>query len=233
MASQRIDAARVAILAGEIRDHGLQYTRIERGGLARLWISAVAGGTPIRATRDDDRPGEFAGTWSPDGAWFVYYGIRGDKQELVKVQTTGEGMPVLLKAAAAETPDVPDWSPSGEWIRYANSLISPDGKADRSLPQRAPAYYAFSKDGKLLYGVRAENEKQLLFSIDIASGVERAIGSANTFEPRSPFSPSIRLTVAPDGKSLTYGTGVIRNSLWILEGFNPPDGLAARLGLRR
>ena len=209
------------------------YTRVERGGLARLWISAVAGGTPIRATHDDDRLGEFAGTWSPDGAWFVYYGVRADKQELVKVQTTGESVPVLLKAGLAETRDVPIWSPSGEWIQFANSLISPDGKTERSLPQHQPAYYAFSKDGKLLYGLRAENDKQLLFSIDIASGVERAIGSANTFEPRSPFSPSVRLSLSPDGKSLTYGTGVIRNSLWILEGFNPPDGLAARLGLRR
>ncbi len=209
------------------------YTRIERGGLARLWISAVAGGAPIRAARDDDRVGDFAGTWSPDGAWFVYYGVRGDKQEVMKVQTTGEGVPVLLKAGVAETGDVPTWSPSGEWIQFANSLISSDGKTERSLPQRGQAYYAFSKDGKLLYGLRAENGKQLLFSIDIASGVERAIGSANTFEPRSPFSPSIRLSVAPDGKSLTYGTGVIRNSLWILEGFNPPDGLAARLRLRR
>ena len=108
------------------------YTRIERGGFARLWISAVAGGTPIRATRDDDRPGEFAGAWSPDGAWFVYYGVRDDKQELVKVQTTGEGLPVLLKAAAAETRDVPHWSPTGEWIQFANSLISADGKTERS-----------------------------------------------------------------------------------------------------
>jgi hypothetical protein len=163
----------------------------------------------------------------------VYYGPRGDKQELVKVQTTGEGVPVLLKTAVAETRDVPTWSPSGEWIQFANSLISPDGKTERSLPQRAPAYYAFSKDGKLLYGLRAENEKQLLFSIDITSGMERIIGSANTFEPRSRFSPAIRLSVAPDGKSLTYGAGIIRNSLWILEGFNPRDGLAARLGLRR
>ena len=215
------------------RGDRVMYTRIERGGLARLWISAVAGGIPIRATHDDDRRGEFAGSWSPDGTWFVYYAPTGDKQELLKVQTTGEGVPVLLKAAIPETRDVPTWSPSGEWIQFATSLISPDGKMERSLPQSAPAYYAFSKDGKLLYGLRAENEKQLLFSIDIAGGAERAIGSPNTFEPRSPFSPSIRLSLAPDGKSLTYGTGIIRNSLWILEGFNPPDGLAARLGLRR
>lgn len=210
------------------------YTRIERRGMARLWISAVAGGAPIRATHDDERGGEFGGTWSPDGAWFVYYAVRDTKLELVKIKTSGEAVPVLLKDGVSETDDVPDWSPSSDWIRYANLLISPDGKSERSLRQHPAAYYAFSKDGKLLYGLRAQGEKQLLFSIDIASGAERAIGSASTFVPRSPFSPSIRLSVAPDGKSLTYGTGIIRNSLWILEGFNPPpDTLAARFGLRR
>ena len=208
------------------------YTRIEQGGTARLWISSVAGGTPIRATHDEERVAEFSGTWSPDGSWFTYYGLRGGEVDLLKVKTSGEAVPVLLKAGL-DNEDVPDWSPTGEWIRFGNSLISPDGKGERSLGQHGSAFYTFSKDGRLLYGLREEHEKQTLFSIEITTGVERVIGSGNPFGPRSYLTPSIHLSLAPDGKSFTYGTGVIRSSLWILEGFNPPDSLAARLGLRR
>jgi hypothetical protein len=139
----------------------------------------------------------------------------------------------LLKGTQGEGQDIPDWSPTGEWILSGNSLISPDGKTVRSLGQHGSAFYTFSKDGKFLYGLRPEKSAQVLFSIDIATGAEHVIGSGNTFPPRSNLSPSIRLSLAPDGKSFIYGTGVIRNSFWILGGFNPPDSLAARLGLRR
>ncbi len=208
------------------------YTRIEQAGVARLWISSVAGGTPIRATQDAERGAEFAGSWSPDGAWFAYYGLRDGKADLLKIKTTGEAVPVLVKSGL-DNGDLPDWSPTGEWIHFGNSLISPDGKTERSLGEHGSAIYTFSKDGKLLYGLRDEHGKQTLFAIDLASGAERVIGSGNPFAPRSYLSPSIHLSLAPDGKSLTYAAGVIRSSLWILEGFNPPDSLAARFGLRR
>jgi Tol biopolymer transport system component len=215
------------------RGDRVTYTRIERDGTARLWISAVAGGTPIRVSRDEERVGEFPGTWSPDGGWLTYYGVRDGKLDLMKANTSGEAVPVFLKGTQGEGRDIPDWSPTGEWILSGNSLISPDGKTVRSLGQHGSAFYTFSKDGKFLYGLRPEKSAQVLFSIDIATGAEHVIGSGNTFPPRSNLSPSIRLSLAPDGKSFIYGTGVIRNSFWILEGFNPPDSLAARLGLRR
>lgn len=214
------------------RGDRLTYTRVELGQTARLWISAVAGGTPIRVTHDEERAAEFAGTWSPDAAWFTYYGVRDGKADLMKVRTGGEAAPVLLKGGLNESRDVPEWSPAGEWILFSNSLISPDGKNERSLGQYGSAYFTFSKDGKLLYGLRPEKNAQVLFSVDIATGAEHVIGSGNTFPPRSNLSPSIHLSLAPDGKSFIYGTGVIRNSFWILEGFKAPDSLAARLGLR-
>ena len=209
------------------------YTRIERGGGAQLWISAVAGGAPIRAVRDDQHVGEFAGTWSPDGAWFTYCAVRDGKVDLLKTKTSGEATPVVLKENLAESRDVPDWSPAGDWILYTNVLISPDGKSERSLGEHGPAYYAFSSDGKQVYGLRSDKGRQTLFSIDIASGAERVIGSANPFEPRSTLSPSIRLSRSPDGKSLLYASGSPRSHLWILDGFTPPDTFASRFGLGR
>src|SRR5262249_36224556 len=47
------------------------YVRIEGGGgTPRLWISAVAGGAPVRLTNDNSA--ELPGSWSVDGAWFAY-----------------------------------------------------------------------------------------------------------------------------------------------------------------
>jgi hypothetical protein len=42
--------------------------------------------------------------------------------------------------------------------------------------------------------------------------------------------PTIRFSLTPDGKSITYATAVTKSNLWILEGFRQP-GLLSRLGL--
>ena len=47
------------------------------------------------------------------------------------------------------------------------------------------------------------------------------VGKEN--EPSSDLSPGIRLSLAPDGKSVTYAVSVYKSSLWMLEGFQKPD----------
>ena len=69
------------------------YTRIEQGGTARLWISSVAGGTPIRATHDEERVAEFSGTWSPDGSWFTYLRTAGGGGPFPESQDQRRGRP--------------------------------------------------------------------------------------------------------------------------------------------
>jgi Tol biopolymer transport system component len=209
------------------------YTRVERAGVGRLWISAVAGGSPIRATSDNQSGAEFAGSWSPDGTWFVYIAVVGDKLNLMKIQTNGEAAPIVIKAGIPPEELLPDWSPAGDWIVLGGLLISPDGKTEHAIRTPPSPHYVFSKDGKRLYGLRPEDGRQTLFSIDVPSGTERTIASGITFEPGSYLSPSIRLSLAPDGKSVVFGTGRIRYDLWMLEGFKAPDSLAARLGFRQ
>ena len=46
------------------------YRWLELGGFSGLWMSAVAGGPPVRLVKGagtDD-----VGSWSPDGNWYVY-----------------------------------------------------------------------------------------------------------------------------------------------------------------
>jgi len=209
------------------------YTRVENTGMARLWISAVAGSSAIRATTDAGRVAEFGGTWSPDGAWLAYFASGEGKYDLMKVRTTGEATPVLIKADVGRTTPLPAWSPTGEWIACGPRLLSPDGKIDRSLtPSRSP-HYVFSRDGRLLYGLRTENGEQRLFALDVANGSERSIGASHGFAPQATLNPVIRFSLAPDGSSVVFSGGNVRVSLWLLEGFMPRRDLLTRLGLRR
>jgi eukaryotic-like serine/threonine-protein kinase len=199
------------------------YTRFDRGpGEARLWISAVSGGEPLALT--NDKASEFPGSWSPDGSSFVYQAIRGGRMDLLKVKTSGQAAPVLLKEnIQPDSGGVPCWSPTGDWIAYNDhgvQLTSPDGQKTKALGDLKSRGCMFSADGKLLYGIRPDHDRTLLFSVSIASGAEKIIGDiGKDFVPRSRLNPAIRFSLTPDGKSFVYSTGTTRNDLWLLEGF--------------
>jgi hypothetical protein len=92
-------------------------------------------------------------------------------------------------------------------------------------------HLSFSKDGKLLYGIREEHDKVTLFSLNISTMKVtdiRELGS--DLAPYTAVGPAIRFSVSPDGKSIAYTTHVSKSNLWILEGFRHP-GLLSRLGL--
>ena len=93
----------------------------------------------------------------------------------MKVKTTGQATPIMLKADLMSG-SIPSWSPAGDWIAYGQELISPDGKTTRPLGNKGSAHYMFSADGKLVYGIRRDGERNILFSVDIATGVEKVLG---------------------------------------------------------
>ena len=129
---------------------------------------------------------------------------------------------------------VPAWSPTGEWILQMNTLVSPDGKTARDIGDHGTVHYAFSRDGRLLYGLRPQKDRQVLFSIELASGAERTLGSSGLdFFPNTNINPSIRLSLAPDGRSILYGSGQFTANLWMLEGFAQTRIIWSRLGLAR
>lgn len=89
----------------------------------------------------------------------------------------------------------------------------------------------FSADGQSVYGIRSDGQRELLFRVDLASGAETIIGDVGRdSRPGSLFAPSIRFSLAPDGKSFTYGSGRNTSNLWMLEGFASKAGIRARLG---
>ena len=204
----------------------LAVRRIPPKGLNSIWITSVAGGSPVRLTNDDSHEG--MGVWSPDGARIVYRRFKEGTYSVMIAKTNGQATPVELVRISSFQFQLTDWSPTGEWIVYSGApgtwaLISPDGKDKRDLGKIATQHMTFSKDGKTLYGIRAEGDHQYLFSLTIATGQMKTIGDVGSeFAPRSYLNPGVRFSVSPDGESILYPTFSSKTGLWMLEGFAQP-----------
>jgi Tol biopolymer transport system component len=196
------------------------YTKVDAGGAQRLWISAVAGGPPVQLTNDQSSS-EFPGSWSADGNWFAYQAFRDGKANLIKVKTTGQAAPVVVKAGVDPDNDaVPIWSPNGESILLGENLYSADGQTVRSLGDRYTDAYVFGPDGKRLFALRGTDDGETLFTMDVASGAEKVVGVLDRqYRPRSPLNPAVRLSLSPDGKRIAYGVAKFSDNLWMLDGF--------------
>jgi len=204
------------------------YRLITTGRPGGLWISAVAGGPPVRLVKGS-KAREAGGSWSPDGNWYVYSSLDDGRLSLNKVKTSGVAAPVVLKADAVGLgPSGPVWSPANDWIVYSNRdgglmLISPDGETTRDVPASSTLAAAFSADGRTLYGLRqpAPADPVELFSMSITGGSGKTIGFLPPDSvPRASTSPGLRLTLTPDGKSLTYSTARATSNLWLMEGID-------------
>ena len=207
------------------------YARIEAGSaFCKLWMSGVAGGTPIRLTNDNSI--EYPGSWSRDGAWFVYQRQGGGRIDLMKVKATGgQATPILVKADT-KVESVPSWSPAGTWFVVGDRLISLDGQTEKRLGTRHSPSYVFSADGRSVYGIESNREHDLLFRIDVATNAETVVGDVGReFRPASDVSPEIRFSLAQDGKTFVYSSLRHKQNLWMLRGFAPRTGILARLGL--
>jgi len=200
------------------------YMRLERAGPGRLWISAVAGGSPVQLVNGSAQR-ERAGSWSPDGKWFVYTSHSKDgRSSLNKVNTTGQAEAEVLKADINPIVGnwLPVWSPSGDWILYDDrgvKLISPDGKTTRHLSSTTAVAYTFSSDARTIYGIRrAAADRLELFSMSVAGGTEKTIGSfGREHLPVTLGGPATRLSLTPDGKSITFSTSKDSSKLWLIE----------------
>src|SRR5262249_12956534 len=160
----------------------------------------VAGGSPVQLVKDSAER-ERAGSWSPDGKWFVYTHFKEGRGSLNKVKTTGQAEAEVLKAHINPTrPWLPMWSPADDWILFEDEgvvkLISPDSKVARDLSPTSAVAYTFSADGRMIYGIRqaAAFDRMELFSMSVAGGTEKTIGSfGREYFPATQGGPATRL----------------------------------------
>ena len=187
---------------------------------------SLAGGSPIRLTNVEPSS-EYGGVWSPDGSRFVYLQGMGGMLSLMTIKASGNTTPVELRKDVYG--NLPEWSPGGNWITYYDksgwNLISPDGKSSKHIGDFGTSYLAFSKDGKLLYGIQygvteTGQDRATFFSFDLATQKQKVIKElGKDLWPDTNFGPGIRFSVAPDGKSFVYSTSKYRSDLWMLQGY--------------
>jgi eukaryotic-like serine/threonine-protein kinase len=208
------------------------FTRQSSEGQVRTWILSSSVGAPERLN-ESATGNEYAGTWSPDGSRFAELESANTFTSLTVIKVGSRERPVVLRERVWIL--VPDWSPTGEWLTFRDesgwNLISPNGAKVKPLGRITSQHLSFSRDGKLLYGIRQEQDRTTLFSLDVATLKVTDIRElGRDLAPASDYSPGVRFSLTPDGKSITYSTATYKSNLWLLEGFRQP-GLLSRLGL--
>jgi Tol biopolymer transport system component len=208
------------------------YLRVPQAGSgdsradAHLWMSAVTGGAPVRVVRGDTKA-EYPGSWSPDGNSYAYgsLGEQPGTAALHKVRTTGEAAFEVIQPAFRPVEGwLPVWSPTGDWILYPSgrlTLTSIDGTMVRDLGENALC--TFARDGQRLFCLRnpeADGSRRLV-SMNLEGADERTIGTVPAeLTPASQLVPSLRLSLTPDGRSVTYSISKPAMTLWLMEGLS-------------
>ncbi|GAC1659629.1 MAG: hypothetical protein NVS9B15_22550 [Acidobacteriaceae bacterium] len=201
------------------------YARTGTDGSQKLWLSPIAGGTPIRLT-DSTSGLETAEGWSPDGSRSAFGNFVNGAIELHFVSTRGNSTPAVVKRSVVF---FGGWTPGGRSLRYGDTnaiwhLLSVDDKSDRVIGKLQTNDFVFSSDGKWLYGMRVQSGEYAITAYEAATGKSRTIRKLQQKEIGL-MSFDTRLSLSPDGKSLAYGVqSSATNQIWMLQNVEPRSG---------
>jgi DNA-binding winged helix-turn-helix (wHTH) protein len=205
------------------------FHRVAQGDESRLWITAVAGGDPEPLTTEELT--ERAGSWSPDGEWYVYWASprEGGARTLKKVRTTGRGAPetLLEDLQLGGFNGAPIWSPDSRWILVPHeglTLFSLGGEPTRKLGTEAMPC-AFADSEPLLYCIRGSLGAiplgdYALVELDFDGNVRRSRTIPPSYRPVSALTPGLRLSSTPDRRGVTYSVEEVSRTLWLVEGLD-------------
>ncbi|NIX21355.1 MAG: hypothetical protein GWN07_16560, partial [Actinobacteria bacterium] len=102
----------------------------DRSGVNQVWRQVADGSTPAELV-GDERANE--GFLTPDGAWFVYRGVAGDRHIYAR-RTDGDSDPVVVAQSALGEELAPTLSPDGAWIAYESNETGRDEIYIRPFP---------------------------------------------------------------------------------------------------
>lgn len=199
----------------------------------QIWITAVAGGSPIQLTPvlassgAQDWP-----SWSPDGVWVGYAATTKGNWSLVKMRVGARTPPDVVTADILPFSHV-QWAPDGNWIAYnarsGLSIISPDGKSARVLHEQAWMAFTWAADSQRVFGIRQSDDlKHLTFtSVDIRSGTEHV--HSPDFMPAPVAGQPVRGITRVSPTTFIASIVRVRSDVWLLDGFQPAPTLWDRL----
>jgi Tol biopolymer transport system component len=214
------DGAKVSYTVASVDDPG------------HIWISSLSGGAPAPL---GDFKGGYGASWSPDGKWMAmnWAEIRYPPSRLAKVRVGAGATPVVLADQPCDF--IPSWSPDSSRILCSKDhvlyTISAEGGSPEFLGKEFEPIAVWSRnDMRYIYAIRDAGGKRQLGKLDWRGGTFQPIVDV----PKGWFLNTnalgqVRLSLAPDGKSLA--TTVVRNTgdIWILDGFEAPPNLWQRL----
>jgi Tol biopolymer transport system component/tRNA A-37 threonylcarbamoyl transferase component Bud32 len=196
---------------------------------ASLWLSNAAGGRSVEVLRSGIS-GPASYSWSPDGQWIAGVQQVGNQLKVVKFKPVAGATPVVLAASNPEPTQLggAEWSPAGNWILYQSAkgmaLVSPDGTANRELNPHKFLAYAFSKDGRQVFGIfrnsTGAGAEWQLYSVDVATGAEKMLAPLDF--PAS-ANAIVGFSLHPDGKRFLTSIAKLPYEIWMLEGFQVPS----------
>lgn len=217
------------------------YRRV-LGKMVEIWISSLAGDTPVRLYKDPRHVFQRGASWSPDGNWIAYYSIYNGKPAVVKIRVGANHEPELVAYASDLNPV--RWSPRGDWIGWNDghklALASPDGQQKRIVSQKQWLTYGWSPDGKALFGIGAtENRRLVLGRVEIDGARDQVAADLGPLPAAMDLAdvqgdfPYRGFSMRPDGKSFLTSVLAIKGDIWLMEDFDRPISLLDRLLRRR
>jgi Tol biopolymer transport system component len=200
----------------------IAYTAVLAGGGRRrsLAISPAGGGAPTIIADG------YAPSWSPNGRQIAFLWIKPDGSLPVATVSVGSDR-TPHEISLPSGVNAPEWSPSGKWIAVSTfmgvTMASPDGKDMHMLPGLSMSALAWSKDSKTIYALAYSSDPPSLNALDVATGAVRTLAEYHLgFQPspliETGYTGSIRISMAPDGKSVAVGTATSQADLWIIDG---------------